>query len=341
MEFFKLLSLLFLLIWIKADVIKLGAILPLSGDASDIGRMAYEGISLKVEELKKIGRNYELVVEDTRSNVTDGVNAFRRMVDFQNIKIIFTTLSRHGMSLKELAEKNRVLLFANNAHPYQTKDTSLVLRHMIIVDDDIKTLANEIVKAKYHKACIINHKDEWGDFAGKGLQKKLSDLGVANFREAVDLNQTDFRTVAIKLLKEQCDALVTFLFGPAQGLIIKQSRELGFKGEIYSSINMSITPSAQKAAGNYLKGTYYLDMPNSIEFANLYRERFYKDPPPACEFYYRSVEIVDYAIQMTKSQDPETLVQYIKSLKIFNSSTGPVQILPSGDIPGRTVLAKF
>ncbi len=111
-------------------MLKVGAILPLSGPASGIGDTMKAGLVLAEREIN--ARQNELKIEvrfeDTRSETKNAVSAFKRLVDVEGVEIIFTVVSGAAMALKPLAERQRVFLFANVAHPAITQDSSYILR---------------------------------------------------------------------------------------------------------------------------------------------------------------------------------------------------------------------
>lgn len=316
---------------IKSDQIKFGAILPLSGEASDIGKLAYEGLMLKFEELKHQGTNYELLVEDSQSNVNQGLLAFRSLLS-RGVKIIFTALSRHGITLKTLAEEKKVLLFANTFHPNQTTDTQYVFRVNPTIEIHNDALSRAILAGNTKTVCILYHSDEWGTQSAKDMTTRLAERGVKSFVEALNLKDSLSKTTVFKLVNSECQSFVTFLFGSAQGLAIKFARELRFNGDIFSSINLAVTPSAIASAGRFIRGTYYVVVLFPEAFRDKFKKKYGREPPATADSYYKSLEIIDFAINNSKSTDPTVLAKFIRKLGSFKSSIGDVTISPSGDI---------
>ena len=99
------------------DIIKIGAILPLSGDYAEYGQNDKKGIDLAVEKFKETNPNFELVViyEDNKGNPKDAVTAMKKMVIEKPIAIIDDAISSITLSLLPEAEKNKIVLISTGA----------------------------------------------------------------------------------------------------------------------------------------------------------------------------------------------------------------------------------
>jgi branched-chain amino acid transport system substrate-binding protein len=315
------------------EPIKIGAILPLTGRAASIGEIMREGLEWKVEELKQQGVPIELYIEDFQSDPKQAVSAFYRLVNEKGLKIIFSITSAAGMALKPLAEENKVLLWVDNAHPDQTKNSNYILRHSNTADNDAIVLGNFMRQKSYKKIGFIYQQDEWGvtwnqhfsDFVKKELNAEI-------ISEAIDPKQTDFRTTLTKVINKKPDAVVLVAFGPAAGLLIKQLKELNYIGDLYSSNGFILTPDAIKIAGELAKGMYYLTYEENDQFKQDYKTKFNKEPSIIGFMGYTDMELLYYAIQQTNSTDPEKIIKFIKSLNEFQGKYEKIKINPTGDI---------
>jgi branched-chain amino acid transport system substrate-binding protein len=315
------------------EPIKIGAILPLTGRAASIGEIIREGLEWKIEELKQTGVPIELYIEDFQSDPKQAVSAFYHLVNERGVKIIFTIVSSVGMALKPLAEENKVLLWADTTHPDQTKNSNYVLRHSNIVENDVIVLGNFMKQKNYKKVGLIYQQDDWGvawnQYFSEFVKKELNAEIIS---EAIDPKQSDFRTPITKIINKKPDAVVFVALGPAAGLVIKQTKELNYTGDLYSSNGFILTPDAIKIAGDAAKGMYYLTYEENLQFKQDYKTRFNKEPSIVGFVSYTDMELLYYAIQQTKSTDPEKIIKFIKSLNEFQGKYEKVKISPTGDI---------
>ena len=63
----------------KQEVVRIGAVLPMTGPVAYLGQVLKEGHEWKIEELKNEGFNIDYIVEDSQSNPKEAVNAFNNL----------------------------------------------------------------------------------------------------------------------------------------------------------------------------------------------------------------------------------------------------------------------
>mgnify|MGYP001563568752 FL=1 len=324
-----------------SEPLRLGAILPLSGPVAGLGEALKQGYAWKLEELNKEGKLVTFHLEDSRSNAKDAVTAFIRLADIEKVPIIFSTMSGVSMSLKPVSEQRSVLLWADAAHPLLTQDARLVLRHSNTSDRDAAVIGNKVIELQKKKTAIMYQNDDWGVAAAKLLGAKLADAGNKAIFQPVNNTDSDFRVILSKTIAEKADSITTIVAGPPSGIIIKQARELGFKGDIISSVGIVLTPDAQKIAGKHLKGTYYQTYVQSPAFESDYRARFNSEPMAFTQVAYTDIEILMNAIEQTGTHDPLQIARYVKGLKSFKGKYESVEITSDGDIIVPTVVKKW
>lgn len=330
-----ILALIILLVGCEAqeiETIKIGAILPLTGPASAIGEGMRETFEWKLEELNSEGKQIDFLIEDSQSDPKQAVTAFKNLAEVKNTKIIFTVISSVGMTLKPLAEEKQILLWADITHPLATKNSSFILRHANTVEEDSRVLIEHIKRQGFRKVGIIHQQDDWGQAMNTWLVGLLRKEGVETTIEAINHKESDFRTQISKTIQEKPDAIIFVAFGSAAGILVKQTKEAGFEGTLYSSIGFVLTPDAQKIAGDFAKGMFYTTYYPNEQFEKDYRARFEKPPSLFGFASYTDLELLLYAIEQTKSTEPDKIVKFIKSLKEFKGKYETVTITPSGDI---------
>ncbi|MCX6716093.1 MAG: ABC transporter substrate-binding protein [Candidatus Taylorbacteria bacterium] len=326
---------------LSTQPIKIGAVLPLTGPVAGLGEALKLGYTWKIEELNKEGKITSFYLEDSKSNAKDAVTAFLKLADVEKVPIIFTTMSAVSMTLRPIAEQRSVLLWADAAHPLLTRDTRFVLRHSNTSNKDAEVLANKVIELAGKKTGVLYQNDDWGVAASELLSGNLSAVGNKAVLEPIDNKSADFRILLTKLISQKIDSLVTIVAGPPSGIIIKQARELGFKGNIVSSVGIILTPDAQNLAGSYLKGTYYQTYDENPLFASDYRARFNAPPAAFTHVGYTDMELLMDAIEQTGTVDPTQIVRYIKGLKSFKGKYETVEITPEGDIIVPTIVKQW
>ncbi len=99
------------------EVVKIGVILPLTGSASVWGNNALKGIELAQTSLHKTGvDNFELIIEDSKSETKLAVSALEKLITSENIQIVIGDIASSSvLAMSPIAEKNKVVLFSPGA----------------------------------------------------------------------------------------------------------------------------------------------------------------------------------------------------------------------------------
>lgn len=241
------------------DVIKIGAILPLTGKYADAGTSVQAGIQLAVNEINEnSNKKFEVIYYDTESDVKKSTTGFKRLRQVDKVKIFFTTTSDHSLTLKPLAINDATLLFAFGSHLDITKDNKqLIYRPQSTGIDEGKAMLNYINDNLASKNIFLYSANvEAGvvfeQYIKSHLQDKLSGTCLYNEDASNVRNLTSLPQI------KSADCVIVFGFTPMMGSIIKSLRESGYTGDIISNLGF-FSPSVLATAGEYARSTYYVD----------------------------------------------------------------------------------
>ena len=104
----------------ESNEIKMGVMLALTGDSANYGNRSLHGLLWATEKINANGgindKKIKLIVEDSKSNPQDAVNAFEKLITVDNVKIVIgDIISGTTLAVAPIAEKNKILLFAPGA----------------------------------------------------------------------------------------------------------------------------------------------------------------------------------------------------------------------------------
>ena len=203
------------------------------------------------------GRMIELAIEDSKCNAHDAITAYNKLVDVDGVKIILgTTCSGAMLGVAPLAESDGVILFSASATNPDIADAGDYIFRTAMNDAQLGIDTGNVLWADgIRKLATIN---ESTDYA-KGVRR----ASVAQFEkrggEVVAAEQyasdtTNFITHLTKLLNANPDAIHLAAQGEfSGGTIVKQLRELGYDGPIYSEV-VPIGSEALNIAGDAATG---------------------------------------------------------------------------------------
>ena len=253
---------------------RIGVMESVTGPGETYGNVAVQAKQMAVEEINAAGgvngRMIELIVEDEKCNAQDAITAYRKLTDVDGVKIILgTSCSGAMLGAAPLAEEEGVVMFSGlatnpdiaNAGDYIFR-TSMSDAQVgidtgnVLWADGIRTLATITEATDYAEGVRRTSVEQFEKRGGQivGEERYASDV-------------TDFRSQLTKLLNANPDGLhVAAQSEFTGGTIVKQARELGYAGPIYSDI-VPIGTTALEIAGDAATGmkaiTADLDPANS------------------------------------------------------------------------------
>lgn len=313
--------------------LKVGAVLALSGPGAGVGEIVRNGYQFKADELNAGGFPIQLDIEDSGTDQKKAIAAFNLLTDVKKDIVVFTIISSDSMALKPLVEERKnAILWANATHPDLTNNTEFILRHSSTASGGADVISDSLMKDGRKKVAIVYQQDEWGVVFNKLLTDILTQQGVIVSSEAIDNKSADFKSQITKLKSQNPDAFVYGVFGSAAGVVIKQTKELGYTGAMYAGVGFGLTPDAQKIAGDSAQGLKYQKYVLNPQFSTDYKAKYGNDVSPLGYVAYTDLELLVDAVKKTGSRDPQTLIQYIKNLGTFEGKYEKVKIQPNGDI---------
>ena len=271
----------------SATAFKIGVMESLTGPGETYGNVAVQAKNMAVEEINAAGgingRPLALIVEDSKCSAQDSITAYRKLTDVDGVKIILgTSCSGAMLGAAPLAEEDGVVLFSGlatnpdiaNAGDYIFRTAMNDLQvgidtGNVLWADGIRSLATITESTDYAEGVRRTSVDHFEKLGGQVVAA-----------ESYSSEVTDFRSQLSKLISANPDALHVAAQGEfSGGTIVKQVRELGYEGPIYSEI-VVIGATALEIAGDAAAGlkaiTAELDPanPKSAEVLANFKSRY-------------------------------------------------------------------
>lgn len=218
-----------------ADTIKIGAILPLTGNSASNGKSMNDGLQLAVDEINKrggvYGSRFELVVEDSKSDPQAAVAGFNRIESTRQPSCYVSFLSSVGMALAPLAEEKRVVLvgLVTSATDF-TKGREWVYRYWPLTPAYIVPLARILQDLKVKKLGILYQNEEFGRDLQQVMAKQFASAGGTVTSESVELKETGYRSKIAQLMDQE--AIFVACTGNVLLGALQQLKEAGYQGSI-------------------------------------------------------------------------------------------------------------
>ncbi|HBV87876.1 MAG TPA: ethanolamine utilization protein EutJ [Desulfosporosinus sp.] len=224
----------------EIKTINIGYTGPLSGGAALFGKEVTEGLDMAVDEINEKGlmvngQKYKinLVKLDDQYMPDKAATNARRLKSEFNAPVVFVPHSGGAFALQQFNETDGFLIMAYTSEPKIAKAGNKLTVQMTSPYNLYQEIYSKLVMDKFgKKLALIPTTSQYGKDWTSAMVPAWEKLGgtiVAN--TPVDYNkEADFNTYVSKALAAKPDVL--FVGGPSQptALVIKQARQLGFKG---------------------------------------------------------------------------------------------------------------
>ena len=239
----------------------IGAMGALSGGAESYGHPIQQAMLMAMEEINAAGgingRMLEIVFEDSKCTAGDAITAYNKLTDVDGVKIILgTTCSSAMLGAAPLAESQGVILLSASAtSPDIANAGDYIFRTAI---NDLKLgidIGNTMWVDGVRNLATITESTDYAEGARRTSVARFKQLGgTVVAAEAYSSDVIDFRSQLTKLINANPDAiLLAAQLEASGGTIVKQARELGFEGQIYSEV-VPTQPDALEIAGDAATG---------------------------------------------------------------------------------------
>ena len=225
----------------------------------------------------------ELIPEDSKCAAQDAITAYNKLTDVDGVKIILgTTCSGAMLGAAPLAEAEGVIMLSASAtNPDIAMAGDYIFRTAINDNQLGIDTGNTLFADDVHHLATVNESTDYAEGARRTTVARLDELGghvVAS--ESYSTDVTDFRSQLTKLIASQPDGI--YLAAQQEfsaGTIMKQLRELGYEGPIYSE-TVATGPEALSIAGEAATGMKAiipnpeLSTPAGVAFLENFEKRY-------------------------------------------------------------------
>ena len=328
----------------EPEVIKIGAILPLTGPSSEIGIWQKKGIDLAVENINKTGgidgKKVVVQYEDSRGDPRNGTMAFIKLIASKDIYCVLSSLSSVSSATLPIAHKQRiVLVMLAVSLPGIADRSEWAFRFNVGSDDEAHVMAKFLAtKMGKPKIAVYYINDEFGNGALKTFREAYVGYGGnVVWEQSYEKDQTDHRSNLTPLRNIKIDGVYVIGYVKSSVLAIKQMREMKIRVPIYANMALTV-PVFLTLGGEAMEGVHFttnLFTPDSKEpvvkqFVEMYSERFGEPPNFFSAFAYDAVNIVAEAIRRGGNTNVG-IREGILSIKDYNGVMGKITVEPNGD----------
>ncbi|MBO1114646.1 ABC transporter substrate-binding protein [Bordetella petrii] len=296
------------------DTLKIGVLASLSGPGAPWGQAILYGTQFAADDvnakggLKVAGKSYkiELVAYDDKYQASEAVTAANRLIFEDKVKFIMGPMGgATALAIGPTVEKHGVLTTTMAFTPLALgPDKPLTFRPVLTTSETAGVqVAWAVKKYGLKKVGGLFPNDETGQKIVVDLENAYTKAGVPlAAKEMFERDRLDMVPLLTRLMAQGVDAIDLDGNAPATaGLIVKQARELGFKGLIIRSGGPA-TPEIVKVAGTQATEGMVVYAPIDpsnqavADYAQRYRKAHNKPMNGFSPSYYDSANMLFQAI---------------------------------------------
>ena len=330
------------------DTIKIGAILAVTGPASFLGAPEAKTLEMMVEEINKKGgikgKQVELIIKDSGASPEKALSFAKQLIEEDKVlAIIGPSTSGETMKIKSVAEEAKAILIScaaaevivNPVAKYVFKTPQMDKHAVIKIFEQMKSM-------KLAKAGVLASNTGFGKAGKEQIEKMAAEYGIQVIAsEAYDSKATDLTAEVTKVKAAGAEAIINWSIEPAQAIVIKNARQIGFKGPIFQSHgfgNIKYVEAAGEAAEGVIFPAGRLLIADVLpknhpqkavltKYKKDYESKFKEDASTFGGHAYDAMLILTKAIEKAGSTDKEAVRNAIEGMKgvvgtagIFNFS---------------------
>ncbi len=354
MRIFKSLLLMFAIVCLlvapamAADTIKIGAILAVTGPASFLGAPEANTLKMLVDEVNSKGgingRKVELIIKDSGANPGKAISFAKQLIEEERVfAIIGPSTSGETLKIKSICEKGRTICISCAA---AEKIVNPVAKYVFKTPQKDSFAARKIFmqmqKMGIKKIGVVVGNTGFGKAGKAQLEKIAPEYGIdIVISEVYDKKATDLTALVTKLKAKGVDAVVNWSIVPAQAIIAKNMRQIGFNVPLFQSHGFGNIKYV-KAAGAAAEGIIFPagrllvvdSLPDSdpqkpilMKYKREYESRFHEEVSTFGGHAYDALMILVEAIKKA-GFDKEKVRDAIENMKGFVGIDGVFNFSP-------------
>lgn len=326
------------------EVVKFGAVLPLTGEAAIYGQPVQRGVDLAFEHLQSqqdLPYELALVTVDSESDPEKAGELLKQVYRDGALAAIGGVTTAEALQMVAVSDEADKVLISPSASTPQLSGISKNFYRVFPSDArEGATMGNFATqKLKAEKVVILAKEDAYA----KGIQEVFKTEFERYGGEVLDLIEfpslgSDLSGLVERVMTLGPDAVYLAAYAPDLAQMIRYLRDQGYKGTIFTTSAFAapeiIAQVGRPAEGVFLtQAVFDIDSEDPIirNFIDAYRAKYSLEPDLYAAHGYDSVMVLVEALKIGGRTSSE-FWKGIRSIRDFSGATGTVQFDERGDV---------
>jgi branched-chain amino acid transport system substrate-binding protein len=275
----------------KGAPIKVGVVLPLTGEQAKFGEIEKNSFLMGLEEINKAGgikgRPIELLIEDDTGKPDVGRSAVEKLISQDKVVALSGGYSSSvSYAMCGVAQQRKVpfVVTTGSADKITESGWDYIFRIKAPVSEYPKALNSflqEVVKPQ--TVAILYENTLFGQSGSKEFAEECTKAGLkVAMKEGYEAGAVDFKPLLIKVKSAKPDFVYMISYVMDAALLMRQSKELDFNPKLFVGGGAGFTlPEFAKNAGDAAEYVFSADLwspnlpfPGAKEYADNYLKKF-------------------------------------------------------------------
>ena len=335
----------------KQGVIRIGIILPLTGELANFGNTVLDGINLKLSEAEnEKSLEINVVLEDSKGQPNLALSAFNKLVNINRVNCVIGDLTSSAtLALVPESRRRNILLISPTAsNPALTNISPFFYRVYPSDVIDAKIAASYCFdNLVARNASIVYLNNDYSTGLKDEFTRVFTNLG-GKIIETISFEShvNDFRTIIARIKNGQSD--LVYIIGHPLGIanFLRQSKELNLDVNFFSNVAAE-DREFLTTAGNAANGLYFtapaFDLQSDDEkiqdFVSRFRKKYNYLPDVHAVKGYDLMTILMSSFDNGHFTSKE-IKNFIDRTKIFHGISGEYRFV-NGDVELPIAIKKY
>lgn len=314
-------------------VLRIGAVLPLTGTASIHGQSERKGILLAVKEINEnggvLGKPAEVVFEDDATDAKKSVSAVHKLIDVDEVDVIVGgTWDFLANAIIPVIDKEQMVLLTPSALPDTLQAES---EYLFAVHSPVAL--NQKIFERYlsnydepQRVAILSVNVPWGIAHAETFKKALANTDHELVEEILlpEFDGNDLLTEVTKLQAADVDVVLSAVNFNDYMQLPRRFVELGLDVDLLAHNNMYNALARGEIDAALMRGVaiFRFSAP-SVAFQNAYREEFNEEPIIYADTAYDAVQLIARAaIYANTADDTAAIHNGLRNIESYVGASG-------------------
>jgi branched-chain amino acid transport system substrate-binding protein len=328
----------------KSDEIKIGVLIPLTGESAFWGNNIKDGIDLATEKINNgggiLGKKITLYYEDSKGESRTAVNAVNKLIKVNRVGfIIGDVISSNILAIAPIVNRHRIPLIGFGESSEITYAGDYIFRNWNSASTDAK-ITGKFASKNSSKIVMLSRNDAFGISAAQLFENEINNSCEILLHLEFDVNNKNFNTIITRFKGMDYDGIYFAGFHKEALDFLKQYIQQGGKiVNIYGVSSWEEESLLNFIIGNY-KGNVFYGYPKPPDsnllsvrkFNEAFLNKYNRKPQILNDNGFDAVYMFKYAIENASTTNGEMVREQLINIREFNGAMGIFSMDENGDV---------